>query len=41
LLVDDFLFERAGRVVNVLGVPSPAATSTFEIATQIESLLVI
>jgi hypothetical protein len=40
LLVDDFHFERAGRVVNVLGVPSPAA-STFEIATQIESLLVI
>jgi (S)-2-hydroxyglutarate dehydrogenase len=39
-LVDDFLIERAGRIINVLNAPSPAATSAFEIATHIESLLV-
>ncbi|MGI8882478.1 MAG: L-2-hydroxyglutarate oxidase [Jatrophihabitans sp.] len=38
-LVDDFLVERAGRVVHVLNAPSPAATSAFEIAKRVESLL--
>ena len=34
-LVDDFLVERAGRVVHVLNAPSPAATSALEIARHI------
>jgi (S)-2-hydroxyglutarate dehydrogenase len=38
-LVDDFLIERDGRVVHVLNAPSPAATSAFEIAGQVWSLL--
>lgn len=38
-LVDDFLIERRGRVVHVLNAPSPAATSAFEIATHVASLL--
>ncbi|TPG13457.1 L-2-hydroxyglutarate oxidase [Pedococcus bigeumensis] len=38
-LVDDFLIERSGSVVHVLNAPSPAATSAFEIARHIVSLL--
>jgi L-2-hydroxyglutarate oxidase len=38
-LVDDFLIERDGRVVHVLNAPSPAATSAFEIAGYVRSLL--
>ena len=38
-LVDDFLIERDGRVVHVLNAPSPAATSAFEIAAYVRSLL--
>jgi L-2-hydroxyglutarate oxidase len=38
-LVDDFLIERESRLVHVLNAPSPAATSAFEIAAHIESLL--
>ena len=34
-LVDDFLVERAGRVVHVLNAPSPAATSALEIARHV------
>lgn len=38
-LVDDFLIEREGPVVYVLNAPSPAATSAFEIARHIGSLI--
>lgn len=38
-LVDDFLIERSGSVVHVLNAPSPAATSSFEIARHIVGLL--
>ena len=40
-LVDDFLIERSaeGRIVHVLNAPSPAATSSLEIARYIVSLL--
>jgi len=38
-LVDDFLVERSGRVVHVLNAPSPAATSSLEIARHIVGLL--
>jgi L-2-hydroxyglutarate oxidase len=38
-LVDDFLIERSGNVVHVLNAPSPAATSSLEIAKHIVSLL--
>ena len=38
-LVDDFLIERSGRVVHVLNAPSPAATSSLEIARHIVGLL--
>ena len=38
-LVDDFLIERDGGVVHVLNAPSPAATSSLEIARHIVSLL--
>jgi L-2-hydroxyglutarate oxidase len=34
-LVDDFLVERSGNVVHVLNAPSPAATSSLEIAKHI------
>lgn len=34
-LVDDFLIQRAPRQVHVLNAPSPAATSSLEIARQI------
>lgn len=34
-LVEDFLIERAGRVINVLNAPSPAATSSLEIGRHI------
>jgi (S)-2-hydroxyglutarate dehydrogenase len=34
-LVDDFLIVRAGRQVHVLNAPSPAATSSLEIAKHI------
>jgi L-2-hydroxyglutarate oxidase LhgO len=30
-MVDDFLIEESGRVVNVLNAPSPAATSSLRI----------
>lgn len=35
VLVDDFLIQRKGKVINVLNAPSPAATSSFAIAKQI------
>ncbi|WP_270886426.1 L-2-hydroxyglutarate oxidase [Pedococcus sp. 5OH_020] len=38
-LVDDFLIERDGNVVHVLNAPSPAATSSLEIAKHIVGLL--
>ncbi len=38
-LVDDFLIERSGNVVHVLNAPSPAATSSLEIAGHIVGLL--
>jgi L-2-hydroxyglutarate oxidase len=38
-LVDDFLIERSGRLVNVLNAPSPAATSAFEIAAHVVGLI--
>lgn len=38
-LVDDFLIERSGNVVHVLNAPSPAATSSFEIARHIVDLV--
>lgn len=38
-LVDDFLIERSGAVVHVLNAPSPAATSSLEIARHIVGLL--
>lgn len=38
-LVDDFLIVHHGRQVHVLNAPSPAATSSFEIATDIVSRL--
>jgi L-2-hydroxyglutarate oxidase len=38
-LVDDFLIERDGPVVHVLNAPSPAATSSLEIARHIVGLL--
>lgn len=34
-LVEDFLIEHSGRMVNVLNAPSPAATSSLEIGRQI------
>ena len=38
-LVDDFLLERNDNVIHVLNAPSPAATSSFEIARHVVSLL--
>ena len=38
-LVDDFLLERNGNIIHVLNAPSPAATSSFEIARHVVSLL--
>ena len=38
-LVDDFLIERSGDIVHVLNAPSPAATSSLEIARHIVTLL--
>jgi L-2-hydroxyglutarate oxidase len=38
-LVDDFLVERAGRVVHLLNAPSPAATASLEIARHVVELL--
>jgi L-2-hydroxyglutarate oxidase len=38
-LVDDFLIEQDGPMVHVLNAPSPAATSSLEIARHIVSLL--
>ncbi|UUO05697.1 L-2-hydroxyglutarate oxidase [Blastopirellula sp. J2-11] len=38
-LVDDFLIQRAGRMVNVLNAPSPAATSSLQIAKTIVDTL--
>jgi (S)-2-hydroxyglutarate dehydrogenase len=38
-LVDDFLIERSGNVVHVLNAPSPAATSSLEIARHIVGIL--
>ncbi len=38
-LVDDFLIVHHGRQVHVLNAPSPAATSSFEIAAHIVSRL--
>ena len=34
-MVDDFLIEQQGRIVNVLNAPSPAATSSLNIAQSI------
>lgn len=38
-LVDDFVVDSDRAVVHVLNAPSPAATSAFEIAKHVESLL--
>ena len=38
-LVDDFLIQREGRSVHVLNAPSPAATSSLEIAGHVVGLL--
>jgi (S)-2-hydroxyglutarate dehydrogenase len=38
-MVDDFLIERHGRVVNVLNAPSPAATSSLKIGESIVAQL--
>jgi L-2-hydroxyglutarate oxidase len=38
-LVDDFLIVRHGRQVHVLNAPSPAATSSLEIAKHIVAQL--
>ena len=38
-LVDDFLIERDARTVHVLNAPSPAATSSLEIAEHVASLV--
>ncbi|HYO26346.1 MAG TPA: L-2-hydroxyglutarate oxidase [Lacipirellulaceae bacterium] len=38
-MVDDFLISTAGRVVNVLNAPSPAATSSLRIGRQIAERL--
>jgi L-2-hydroxyglutarate oxidase len=38
-MVDDFLIERQGRVVNVLNAPSPAATSALTIGQSIAEQL--
>jgi L-2-hydroxyglutarate oxidase len=38
-LADDFLIEHRGRVVHVLNAPSPAATSSLEIAAHVVGLL--
>lgn len=38
-MVDDFLIEREGRVVNVLNAPSPAATSSLTIGQSIVDAL--
>ena len=34
-LLDDFLFERRGRVLHVINAPSPAATASMAIARRI------
>ncbi|HEX6985649.1 MAG TPA: L-2-hydroxyglutarate oxidase, partial [Planctomycetaceae bacterium] len=38
-LVDDFVIEESGRVVNVLNAPSPAATSSLNIGGLIADRL--
>ena len=38
-LVDDFLLEQQDNVIHVLNAPSPAATSAFEIARHVVSLM--
>ena len=38
-LLDDFLFERRGRVLHVINAPSPAATASMAIARRIGSEL--
>ena len=38
-MVDDFLIEQSGRVVNVLNAPSPAATSALKIGESIVNQL--
>ncbi|MFI4873945.1 MAG: L-2-hydroxyglutarate oxidase [Blastopirellula sp. JB062] len=38
-LVDDFLIQREGRMTNVLNAPSPAATSSLQIARTIVDAL--
>jgi L-2-hydroxyglutarate oxidase len=38
-LVDDFIVERSGDVINVLNAPSPAATSALAIAESVADLL--
>ncbi|MGI8682204.1 MAG: L-2-hydroxyglutarate oxidase [Mycobacteriales bacterium] len=39
MLLDDFVIDREARAVHVLNAPSPAATSAFEIAKHVVSLL--
>lgn len=39
-LVDDFLFERRGRVLHVLNAPSPGATASLAIGRRIAEALV-
>lgn len=38
-LVDDFRFERQGRVLHVLNAPSPAATSSIMIGDELSALV--
>jgi L-2-hydroxyglutarate oxidase len=38
-MVDDFLIEEAGRTVNVLNAPSPAATASLNIGTLVTDRL--
>jgi L-2-hydroxyglutarate oxidase len=38
-MVDDFVVQRAGRIVNVVNAPSPAATACLEIGRVIVDLL--
>jgi L-2-hydroxyglutarate oxidase len=37
--VDDFRFERQGRVLHVLNAPSPAATSSLMIGDELSAMV--
>jgi (S)-2-hydroxyglutarate dehydrogenase len=38
-LVDDFRFERQGRILHVLNAPSPAATSSIMIGDELSAMV--